>query len=42
MIPAVLYEPSAKNVPPTPAVGPTLTPLLAVMIPTESILDTKL
>ena len=36
MIPAVLYDPSVKNVPATPAVGPILIPDLAVTIPIES------
>ena len=37
-IPAVLYDPSVKNVPATPAIGPILTPDLAVTIPIESSL----
>ena len=36
IIPAVLYDPSVKNVPATPAIGPILTPDLAVTIPIES------
>ena len=36
MIPAVLYDPSVKNVPATPAIGPIFTPDLAVTIPIES------